>query len=500
MTSLKAWGVLTAIMMQVWTVGLAQANLISNGSFEVATVDPGAFFIQLPAGSTAITGWTAISDVDYVGTLFQAADGIRSVDLSALASGAISQTFPTDSGVTYLLRFAMAGNPDGPPSTKTLQVTVGNVSGRQFTFDISGHTAQDMGWVEQSLTFVATGATTTLTFSSETSSLFGPEIDDVRVDVIPVDHYLTYRTSATRGEICSDESAPAHRGKSCDTEEDCGGISEGDDETGFCVSNAFAKGTHVTLADQLDPRTRLFDVKKPLRLAAPADKNGEGVSDPDTHFRGYLITLTKKRCAVESPSNAGDACTKELDCGGTSHVTDFCELQPKWVRRRGLVVENQFHSAGNPLRLDAVKPDRLLVPTSKGLAASVPAPEAGDAEHFTCYTVALSKGAPRFGEIHGVGVSDQFIDAQITEQQKFFDIKRPTRVCMASDKNFEGVFNRFAALLCYQVVSVPGQPKHQPVRGLYLTNQFGVEQANTLKEDELCVPSYVQVPVEEAAQ
>jgi hypothetical protein len=49
----------------------------------------------------------------------------------------------------------MAGNPDGPPSTKTLQVTVGNVSGRQFTFDITGRTAEDMGWEEKSLTFVA---------------------------------------------------------------------------------------------------------------------------------------------------------------------------------------------------------------------------------------------------------------------------------------------------------------------------------------------------------
>jgi hypothetical protein len=40
MTSMKAWGVLIALIMQVWAAGHAHANLISNGSFEVATVDP----------------------------------------------------------------------------------------------------------------------------------------------------------------------------------------------------------------------------------------------------------------------------------------------------------------------------------------------------------------------------------------------------------------------------------------------------------------------------
>ncbi len=112
-----------------------------------------------------------------------------------------------------------------------------------------------------------------------------------------VDHYLSYKTKATKGDICSDESAPDQVGMSCETEEDCGGSSGPDTETGFCVPNKFPKGLRVTLSDELDSSNRLFDVKKPLALYTPADKNSEGVQDPDTHLRSYLIALTKKRCS-----------------------------------------------------------------------------------------------------------------------------------------------------------------------------------------------------------
>ncbi len=115
-------------------------------------------------------------------------------------------------------------------------------------------------------------------------------------------------------------------------------------------------------------------------------------------------------------------------------------------------------------------------------------------DHYRCYTVAVTKGTPKFVPILGVSVKDQFTEAQILpEGPKLFDLKKLTRLCLAADKNSEGVVNSSAALLCYQAVPVKGQPKHQPVKGLFLANQFGAEKADTIKEEELCVPTTVDV-------
>ena len=92
-------------------------NLIQNGSFETATVNPGSF-LQLDAVSTAITGWTVSQGtIDYIGTAWQASEGARSLDLQGLASGGIQQTFNTTIGETYRVTFDLAGNPFGLFST-----------------------------------------------------------------------------------------------------------------------------------------------------------------------------------------------------------------------------------------------------------------------------------------------------------------------------------------------------------------------------------------------
>lgn len=44
-------------------------------------------------------------------------------------------------------------------------------------------------------------------------------------------------------------------------------------------------------------------------------------------------------------------------------------------------------------------------------------------------------------------------------------------------------------LMCYQAVKKAGQPKHKPVVGIFVNNQFGPEQLDTTTEEELCVPS-----------
>jgi hypothetical protein len=202
-----------------------------------------------------------------------------------------------------------------------------------------------------------------------------------------------------------------------------------------------------------------------------------------------VIALTGNRCSTDSP-NAGAACSKETDCGGNIG-TDFCQIQAKSVGRRGVPVTNQFHSSENPLVLDVVKPDRLLVPTSKGVMESAPAAAGVDLDHFKCYRVAMPEGSQRFAVIRGVSVKDQFTQAQFPSGDKVFDLTKPSRLCFAADKNSEGVTGSAATLACYRVIGAKGQPKHRGVKGLFLSNQFGMEQADTTGEDELCVPSDV---------
>ena len=61
--------------------GLAQANLIQNGSFENGT-DPVVFTKLVAVNSTSITDWTvSAGTIDYIGSYWQAAEGARSIDL-----------------------------------------------------------------------------------------------------------------------------------------------------------------------------------------------------------------------------------------------------------------------------------------------------------------------------------------------------------------------------------------------------------------------------------
>lgn len=163
------------------------ANLLVNGSFEAGTGNPGTQWSTLAAGSPVLTGWTVgAGSIDWIGTYWQAADGVRSVDLHGNVAGTLSQTFATQVGQQYLVRFALAGNPDGAPSTKTAQVTSGNaVENVSFTLP-AGTTRANMNWTYEEFTFTALAASSTLSFVSTSSGVFfGAAIDDVSVTLVP---------------------------------------------------------------------------------------------------------------------------------------------------------------------------------------------------------------------------------------------------------------------------------------------------------------------------
>lgn len=220
----------------------------------------------------------------------------------------------------------------------------------------------------------------------------------------------------------------------------------------LCYKTTPTKGTPkfaprtVSLADQFE--TKEFDVTKPLRLCNPADKNGEGINDPDTHLEGYKIQAMP----------------------GT----------PKFDKH-SVKVTNQF----GDFFVNTIRPDRLLVPTAKSLTGPVdpPDPAAHNVDHFKCYRVGRTQGTPQFPAGIQVTVEDQFT------QSELYDVKKPTRLCTPVDKNDEGIKNSDDHLMCYGVKRAAGQPRHVPVTGIYVNNQFGPEQLDTVRETDLCVPS-----------
>ena len=172
----------------------AQANLLVNGSFETGP-NPGSF-TNLALRSTAITGWTvSLGNIDYIGFLWVAANGSRSLDLEGSAGtcnlvipncpGGIAQTFDTTPGQQYQVTFDLAGNLFHVPVIKTVHVSAAGQS-QNFTFNTTGHSAANMGWVLDSFTFTASGPTTTLEFDTGDTppTGWGPALDNVSVDAI----------------------------------------------------------------------------------------------------------------------------------------------------------------------------------------------------------------------------------------------------------------------------------------------------------------------------
>jgi hypothetical protein len=68
-------------------------------------------------------------------------------------------------------------------------------------------------------------------------------------------------------------------------------------------------------------------------------------------------------------------------------------------------------------------------------------------------------------------------------------VKKPKHLCLPVDKNGEGIDDPSTLLVCYKAKPARGQPKHAKRTGVTTVNQFGSEQLDTVKEDELCVPS-----------
>ena len=174
------FGFLAAIALAAPTLAFTG---LANGSFEAgAHSDNGSGFQQLNAPNASITGWTVdAGSVDWIGTYWPAQEGSKSIDMSGVEAGTLSQTFATTIGNTYDVSFQLSGNPEGDPAVKTLEVSATGGTVGLYSYDVTANDLTHMNWRPETYSFLATSASTTLSFVSTTAGAFGPAIDNVVV-------------------------------------------------------------------------------------------------------------------------------------------------------------------------------------------------------------------------------------------------------------------------------------------------------------------------------
>ena len=175
---------LLSCILAALLVSPLQAEATNNASFEVGP-DPGEA-MTVAVGAGTITGWTVTRNpIEYVGSRWDASEGLRSVALNGTSPGGIAQTLSTLPGQTYTVHFFMGGDAFSNPVMKHMRVEAAGAS-QDYEFDASHAWPWGMGWLEKTFVFTAGTTSTTLEFYSLDTGDTGPTIDNVTL-VTPVD-------------------------------------------------------------------------------------------------------------------------------------------------------------------------------------------------------------------------------------------------------------------------------------------------------------------------
>lgn len=156
---------------------LSQANLLQNGDFEIGPPIPGNQ-TEFTVTGAQLPGWfIPFGNCDINGPFWTPSSGSRSIDLHGTQRGAIEQTVPTHPGARYSVLFDL-----GASGTQACVVLAAGQSSPTFT-----HVGAPFPRVtyarDQSWSFAATGASTTVRFDSASggNGASGAHIDNVRV-------------------------------------------------------------------------------------------------------------------------------------------------------------------------------------------------------------------------------------------------------------------------------------------------------------------------------
>jgi len=174
-------------------ISVASATLVSNGGFESQS---GTIFGITGNG---LTGWNVdAGSVDLIEPYqtWIPFSGLRSIDLSGNERGTISQSIVTDSGKSYKLSFAMAGNPELGNTEKILEVYWDDnlVGTYKFTPTDWPRPGQ---WQTHEITLQAASDSTSIKFKDATTAgdiRCGVALDSIDVEeqqVIPTPEFPT---------------------------------------------------------------------------------------------------------------------------------------------------------------------------------------------------------------------------------------------------------------------------------------------------------------------
>jgi hypothetical protein len=175
-------GVLAVALILALSSG-AQANLVTNGSFENVTgASIDNWVLVLDARSDAASDFGTGSPYGSLVLAFNA----ETLDVGG---GSATQDFgTTETGVTYMVSFAYA-QIGGAPNAQTLGVTINTTSvpiPQQLFTDSSPTNDLSTGWKRGSFTFVGNGLATGITFTDAIAATGSDLIvDDVSIVAVP---------------------------------------------------------------------------------------------------------------------------------------------------------------------------------------------------------------------------------------------------------------------------------------------------------------------------
>jgi hypothetical protein len=196
-----------------------------------------------------------------------------------------------------------------------------------------------------------------------------------------------------------------------------------------------------------------FEVSKAQTLCLAGSLNAAGVFDPATHLQAYGIS----EGAAEPSHNP----------------------QPELRYEGGL----------GPIYIGTVRPERLLVPAAVDPAMPVSAPiEAGhQVDHYKCYRTRAPTNRPRYFP------SKAMVNLSDVLESRDYVLKQPRHLCTPVSVDGSEIKTPGRHLICYPAKRDKYSRLHVPALGLHTANHLETSRFDTVREEELCVPS-VLVP------
>jgi len=179
---------------------------------------------------------------------------------------------------------------------------------------------------------------------------------------------------------------------------------------------------------------------KPVSLCAPAELDGGGVRDFNTHLECFKVRPAQGR---QKP------------------------LKQKVVSQSGFRED----------RFTVLEPRVLCVPSAVIVSPKIPS-----RDPVKCYSAKHLEGTPRF-EKRNVILADRF-------ETKSMSVVSPTKICNPADVDANGLLDPTTHLTCYNINQAAGQPRFKS-REVVVYNAFGTQTLTVEKPKFECVPSEI---------